>query len=51
MITMQRHIIAKLYVNILTDKSIPWYKLCFSSGDGIFQEDEVPVHTVHILQD
>lgn len=51
MITLQGHITAKDYVNILADHVHPMVQTLFPNGDGVFQDDKAPVHTAHIVQD
>ncbi len=51
MITLQGHIIAKDYVNILYDQVHSIIQFLLPNGDGVFQEGKAPVHTVHIVQD
>ena len=49
MITLQGHITAKNYVNILTDQIHLMAKTLLPNGNGVFQDDSSHVHTAHIV--
>lgn len=51
MITLQGHITATNYVNILTDQFNPMVQCLFPNIDDVFQDDEALVLTGHIIQD
>ncbi|GBM56079.1 hypothetical protein AVEN_123218-1 [Araneus ventricosus] len=50
MTTLQGHIKARDYVNILAVQVHPMVQTLFPNDDGVFQDDKAPVHTAHIVQ-
>ena len=38
------------YLNILGDHVHPMVQALFPDGDGIFQDETVPIHTAHVVK-
>lgn len=51
MVTLQGRITGKDYVTILADHVHPMVQYLFPNGDGMFQDDNAPIHTSRIVQD
>ena len=39
------------YLNIVADQVHPFMAMVFPDGSGLFQQDNVPCHTAHIVRD
>lgn len=50
-VTLQGHITAKDYLNVLCDQVHPMVQTLFPKGDAFYQDDKAPVHTARIVQD
>ena len=48
-VTMHGRINTKAYLNIFGDHVYSMVQALFSDGDGIFHDDNSPIHTAHVV--
>ena len=49
-VTLKGRIAGEKYREVLADQVHPMMKILFPAGDGIFQDDNAPIHEVRVVQ-